>query len=203
MKRITSFITFLSVFMIFTQTAFAHVLVKPGDVLTSSFQTFTVSVPNEKEEPVTNLKLLIPNGVSFVTPSVKPGWTITTEKDGEGESAIVKSITWTGGSIPVGLRDDFSFSAKAPDAATTLQWKAYQTYQSGVMVSWDQDPATTEDDDTKPVGPYSTTNVTVKPADVSASSDSKDATDRYIGIVALAISVIALGFATRKPVAKN
>jgi uncharacterized protein YcnI len=194
----------LGIASLVTGSASAHVVVKPSDALTGAFQDFSVNVPNEKDMPVTIVKLLVPGSVQEVTPTVKPGWQIDVEKDGQAGTAKVKSITWSVGTIPVGLRDDFGFSAKTPDKATDIQWKAYQTYEGGQVISWDQKPAANETDDDSAVnGPYSVTKVTAKPVttqDASSNDDQANTNNqaRAISIVALAVSVVAFSIATRK-----
>lgn len=192
----------LSLVAVFTlsSTASAHVVVKPGDVTTGSFQTFTMGVPNEKGGAVVAVKLLIPENVSSVTPTVKQGWTITTEKTGEGEAAVVKSITWTGGTIGTGLRDDFTFSAKTPDQAADLQWKAYETYDSGLTVAWDksagQQPKKADGSpDFSKSGPFSVTKVADKAAstDDSAATNSADSDDTVARALAGAALLVGLG----------
>jgi uncharacterized protein YcnI len=134
--------------------AFAHVVVTPKQADTAQRLVFTVSVPNEKSVAVTHLKLTIPKGVADVLPTSKGGWDITTAKNSDGE---VAAIEWAG-TIPAGERQDFSFSAQAPEKAGELQWKAYQTYADGTIVHWDQNPsASNESEDS---GPYSVTAVT-------------------------------------------
>lgn len=187
-----------------TGTASAHVVVKPAEVLTGAFQSFNVGVPNEKDMPVTQVKLTIPDNLQYVTPTVKNGWTINVDKEGAGETAKVKSITWSGGSIPAGLRDDFGFSAKTPDKVTDIQWKAYQTYEDGVTVNWDKNPKDVkEDDESGTEGPYSITKVTTTAAvaDTSHHDDDGKASDtqaRLMSIIALAVAFVAFSLATRK-----
>lgn len=190
-----------------SSTGFAHVIVKPAEVATGSFQTFTMGVPNEREGAVENLKLLIPKGLLYVSPTVKPGWTISIDKTGEGETSVTNSITWSQGSIDAGLRDDFTFSAKVPAQATELQWKAYQTYADGTVVSWDQAPAAKEsDDDSATSGPFSVTKVTATPpvATTNSSDASSDKSSNtadialYMGSAAVVVSLGALFIASRK-----
>jgi hypothetical protein len=57
--------------------------------------------------------------------------------DDDHVSEEVKELIWMNGSIPVGQRDDFVFSAQAPADESTLVWKAYQTYADGTVVAWD------------------------------------------------------------------
>ncbi|HUS26106.1 MAG TPA: YcnI family protein [Nevskiaceae bacterium] len=190
-------------------TASAHVTVKPGEATTASYQTFTVSVPVEKDMPTVGLKLDIPKGVQSVTPTVKPGWTIASDKQGSGHDATTLSITWSNGSIPAGYRDEFTFNAKTPDTATELQWKAHQTYEDGSVVEWTL-PANKEskDDEASNSGPFSVTKVTaqtpqdigLKNADTKAQNAQHTAsTALWTGIGGILLALAGIYFATRKP----
>ncbi|MGH7218103.1 MAG: YcnI family protein [Candidatus Microsaccharimonas sp.] len=185
----------------------AHVTVKPAEVLTAAYQTFTVSVPNERNVSTVGVKILVPENVQSITPTQKSGWSIAIEKDGEGDAAKTTSITWSGGEINDGTRDDFTFSAKTPDAEAELQWKAYQTYADGVVVSWDQKADAGHGSAAGNKGPFSITNVVtmtaqdVAVADAERAGANAQATVRlafYSAIAAVALGVIALYFATRK-----
>ena len=172
----------------FGGAAFAHVIVTPGQVGVGQELTFNVSVPNERTTPVTSVKLDIPDGVTSVVPTEKPGWTITTQQSNN----TITAITWTG-SMPVGLRDDFSFSAQVPANPTELDWKAYQTYGDGTVVHWDQQPAGS-DDSTGDAGPYSVTQVVDDIGTPTASGLSASTTADIalgVGIVALFVAVFA------------
>ncbi|MEP7166381.1 MAG: YcnI family protein [Candidatus Woesebacteria bacterium] len=207
MKRILSSVLGSAVLLaIVVAPVSAHVVVKPDTVGVGAFQTFTMSVPVEQDQPTIALRLLIPEGLEFVTPNVKPGWTITIKKTGEGESAKVTEITWTAGSIPTGQRDEFVFSAKAPSKTTDLQWKAYQTSKDGSVVSWDVTPSTEKmdtDDDSAKTGPYSVTKVIddLSPAPTTlppmASSETSPKVKAAL-LASLGISAAALAIALRK-----
>lgn len=193
--------------LLFSATVSAHVVVKPAEVVTAGFQTFTIGVPNEKAIPTTSVKVLIPSTVSHVSPTQKTGWEVTTEKEGAGEEAAIKSITWSGGSIGEGLRDDFTFSAQVPEKPTELQWKAYQTYQDGTVVSWDQASEGGHGEEGGNSGPFSVTQVVsetagetaTKKAD-QAAADAKTTANRslYIAVAALVLSLVGVALATRK-----
>src|SRR5579863_3596032 len=88
---------------------FAHVIVYPHQVGIAVTQDFTVSVPNERNNPVTSVRLLIPKGLLAVAPNTTQGWTITTKANGSGDNATVTEIDWSNGSIPVGQREEFIF----------------------------------------------------------------------------------------------
>ncbi len=183
---------------------FAHVVVHPNEVGVGAFQTFTVGVPNEKDNPTIAVRLLIPEGLSSVTPNVKPGWKIDIKKTGDGDSAKVTEIDWTAGSIPAGGRDDFLFSAQVPAQASTLSWLAYQTYQNGEVVSWDQQPKTNMTDSQREEmektgkGPYSETKIvndlaSASLAPVQTQTPRAVNTSLLVSIVALGLSALALG----------
>ncbi len=175
-------------------TAYAHVIVTPSQARIAQDLVFNVSVPNERQVPVSSIKLLIPSGITDVTPTTKTGWAITTSSDKDSE---VTSITWSG-SIPAGQRQDFSFGAQAPGQATELDWKAYQTYADGTVVNWDQKPAG-GDDSVGDTGPYSVTSVK---DDLAHSSNndilkSNNQSGPYI-IAGLALLVALAAFANTK-----
>ncbi len=175
--------------------AFAHAVVTPSETETGSRTTFSISVPNEEENAaVTKIRLVIPSGIEGATPTVKPGWTITTTKD----SGTVSEITWQDGTIPVGQRDDFTFRAVNPAKPTDLAWKVYQTYDSGKVVSWDQKPTKDEhasDDEESTSGPYSVTKVVAElsaSAAATSASDANTSNSSNAAMIALGVSLTAL-----------
>ncbi len=190
----------LSLFVV--TPAFAHVVVSPKQAGVASYQTFTLGVPNERDVPTVALRLVIPEGVSSVSPNVKPGWTIDSKKEnGSAEGATVTEITWTGGLIPSGQRDDFLFSAQVPANEATLAWKVYQTYEDGTVVSWDQKPTQGEgDDDLATSGPYAETAVSndlapVAKPEVGSVTDTKAIA---LAMVALLFGLISIAMQVKK-----
>ncbi len=196
-------------YLFLTAPAMAHVVVKPNQAGVAAYQTFTVGVPNEKDIPTVSVRLLIPEGIKSVTPNVKPGWKIEVKKEGEGENAVVKEISWIGGSIPEGQRDEFLYSAQVPSSPTTIAWKAYQTYSDGTVVSWDQEPNADMTDDQREqmekenLGPLSQTKIV---DDLSTSQTTNEVVNQPtsgnkslgISLVALALSALAIGMQLRK-----
>lgn len=176
-------------------SAFAHVVVTPNEALTGAYETFTTSVPNEKDIPVTGLRLVIPDTIESVTPTVKPGWEIQTKKNGDK----VTEISWTGGTIAPELRDEFTFSAHLPATSGDVKWKAYQTYQDGSVVSWDQQPSEEHGHGDEGKGPYSTTVVSGGEEETAKPQDGASNTVLYvISIAALVLGVLAVLRTTRK-----
>ena len=157
-KKISASVTAFIAVLLIPAVATAHVAVQPSEVGIGKTQVFGISIPTEKEVPTVGVRIVLPSGLQEVKPTVKAGWQIETKTTGEGDKKEVSEIIWTGGSIPAEQRDEFSFSAQVPAQATTLLWKAYQTYQDGSVVTWDQTP-TGSDDAEGDKGPYSTTKV--------------------------------------------
>lgn len=216
----------LASLVLFAQSVSAHVVVSPKEVGVGKFQTFSVGVPVEKDMPTTALRLVVPDGLNYVTPNVKPGWKIEVKKepvmkdgkqvmseDGDEKVERTSEISWTGGSIPAGQRDDFLFSAQVPATTTTISWKAYQTYADGSIVAWDASPQAVADQkkamdeamkkepnmkmDEVTLKPYSETKVVDDLAAVNSTSasttsaaDLKSATRN--AKVALVVSVVGL-----------
>lgn len=169
-------------------TALAHVVVTPQAASADSYQTFSISVPSERQSTTTSIRILIPDGATAVRPTVKPGWAIS-EKTEPRASSTVTEILWTGGEIPPGFRDDFSFSIRTPHDGA-LAWKAYQTYEDDAVVSWDQAPAAHNEHtpgfshETATSGPYSLTTLSAAAHADHAAHDSL-----LLPLIALAISI--------------
>ena len=186
--------------------ASAHVVVGPNDVETGTYQTFVLSVSAERSDPTVGVKLDIPDDLDSVIPTVKPGWTVQTTEHNEGTETMISAITWTGGKIESGYRDEFTFRAKTPDKPTDVQWKAYQTYQSGVVVSWDQQPDGKNVEGSKgeeaiTAGPFSVTKVAsdsdqdiaLKNADSKAVKAQQSAnTSLYVSIGGIALVLLVI-----------
>lgn len=215
-KIIVTLTSAAGIFLLSATAAFAHVIVYPNHVGVAATQEFSMAVPTEKDNSTVAIKLLIPDGLQMVVPNAKAGWTIAVKKNGTGDTAPVTEIDWTGGSIPVGQRDDFLFQAQVPAKETTLQWKAYQTYQDGSVVAWDHAPSKDPTDDSAPP-PYSTTKIVndltgsgastgmmVKQTSTNTNAPMMDYSSKRamlplgLGVIAIVLSVISLGVVLRK-----
>ena len=192
-KRLLATLMTITAMLVTPAVAFAHVIVTPGQAGIAQELTFNISVPNEQQTPVVNLKLDIPGAVTNVVPTAKAGWTISTNDNGNATDPVINAIVWSQGSIPVGQREDFSFSAQVPAKATNLDWKAYQTYADGTVVHWDQKPAGS-DDSTGNAGPYSVTKVIDDlKAPTTPATDKSTGNDTLPLIFSLAAILISVG----------
>ncbi len=205
-----------------TAPVFAHAVVKPSQAGIGSFTDFSLGVPSEKDVATTSVKLMIPEGLNFVSPIVKPGWKIEVKSapdpsklDDDGNPAkVVSEIGWTGGSIPAGQKDFFMFSAQVPAKETELVWRVIQTYADGSTVTWNLGPNDPQPKDSvgksdfSKSGPYSKTIVvndlkSAQPSGqamvVSAASSSQSNLPLVLSGLAVLLSVIALGLQFRQP----
>ncbi len=190
-KKITKAATAITVAILAVpMLASAHVVVTPGEVGVAERQTFNTSVPDEKDIPVTKVRVTIPTQIKSVTPTVKPGWQVEVTKTGTGDNEKATEIIWTGGSIPTGQRDDFTFRAQAPEAEGELIWKAYETYQDGEEVAWDQKPV----EGSETVKPYSVTKVVndLAGSEATPASDTSSTSSDNKSNVALALGALGL-----------
>ena len=193
----TRALVFGLIISLFPLAASAQAVMTPSEAGAGTFQMLTLSVPAEKLLPLIHVRLVIPEGVKYVTPTVKPGWKISMTKDGAGN---VTEVNWTGGKIPAGQRDDFSFGAQMPERVTTLAWKAYETYTDGSIISWDADPgaklpaSASGTGDFSKTGPYSETHITsdIVTAPGNANLAASELASSVLSAAALVVAGLAL-----------
>jgi len=121
--------------------AAAHATVRTESGLSESkigvTETYRVNVSTEKEISTTQIRLVVPAGLSITRFQVTPGFTRTVTRNADG---LVTEVIWKG---RVALMEyaRFFFQARNPAAAGDLTWKIYQTYSDGSVAAWDgQDP---------------------------------------------------------------
>ena len=118
-------------------TASAHAHVSPPVALAQEGQVFTLAVPTEKENArTTRIELVPPEGFSidsFFPDSA--GWTRSVQQTGSGENAVIRKVTWSGGSVPTGEDAAFSFLGSTSGTGT-YAFTVRQTYSDGSVVEW-------------------------------------------------------------------
>ena len=115
--------------------ASAHARVSPPVALAKQLQLFTLAVPTEKAGTTTQVVLTPPAGFDIDSFVPAPGWKRTVKQTGSGEGAVIKQVTYTGGSTPTGGDSTFSFLAQ-PSASKTYTFGVQQTYADGSVVDW-------------------------------------------------------------------
>jgi uncharacterized protein YcnI len=162
-KKIFTLFTMLMLFTcLFTGLASAHVTVFPKEAVQGSYEKFTVRVPTEKDVPTIKVEIKIPETVEISRTMPLAGWTSEFTKDANGK---IISVLWT--TTANGLTStefgEFSMQGKIDKAATSIVWKAIQTYKDSSIVEWAGDE--------KSEHPASLTKVNPVPANTSVAAD--------------------------------
>jgi uncharacterized protein YcnI len=167
-------------------SAFGHAEMSPSVVLAKRGQVFTLAVPTEHESAVTTKVELTPeSGFSIDSFATTPGWKREVQSTGSGEQTAIQKVTWSGGKVPHEEAAMFQFLAST-DAAKTYSFKVRQTYSDGRVVDW--------------AGPESSD----APAPtIEAKSSLGGGGSNTLGIVALALAVLALVAAVASLVGKS
>lgn len=111
----------------------AHVTLDPSETQAGAFVKYTVRVPCERAVPTVRVRVEFPSGLLVSRFMPKEGWEREVEKDSAGR---VVAVTWFGGSIAPDEFEEFSFLARNPVNPGRVSWKAFQSYQDGVVVEW-------------------------------------------------------------------
>ncbi|MEH7661843.1 DUF1775 domain-containing protein [Bacillus velezensis] len=185
-KKALLFISAVTLSLVgFTATASAHVSVKPAESAAGSWETYTMKVPVEKNEPTTKVVLKMPAGVEFQQYQPIPGWKTSVSK--HDDKAV--SVTWEAkdGGIQPGQFQQFTFVAKNPEKSGDAAWDAYQYYKDGSIVEWTGD----EKADT----PHSITKITKSASVTDAHGAEQSNEESKSGVSAIDIAAILLSAA--------
>jgi uncharacterized protein YcnI len=158
----------------FPAAASAHVEMSPDRVDPGSFTLYTVLSPNESEQPLTGLRLTVPDGMEVDGAAATPGFTTQLVRD---QSHRVVAISWQGGAVAADDLALFRFSASVGSNETTLHLVGLQTFADGSTKVWKT-----------PV---------VEVAKESAGSSS-DTTGRGLSAAALGLAAAALAVSFRR-----
>jgi uncharacterized protein YcnI len=130
-----AFLTAAVVALAVAGIASAHARVSPPVALAKELQLFTLAVPTEKAGTTTQVVFTPPSGFDIDSFVPSPGWKRTLKQTGSGDSAVIKQVTYSGGSTPTGEDSTFAFLAQ-PSASKTYSFGVQQTYSDGSVVDW-------------------------------------------------------------------
>jgi uncharacterized protein YcnI len=167
--------------------SWAHAVVYPRQSNTGSFEKYVLRVPNEKAVATTRVELHFPAGLRVTSFAEVPGWQLEVVTD--SAKAITAAI-WTG-TLPQQRFIEFPFVAANPKTDTKLEWPAYQTYADGERVEW-----------TGPEGSKRPASVTTIGAAATSAAGGGGGASRFVPWAALALAIVSLGLAMRKPEAR-
>lgn len=165
---------------------FAHAVVFPKASTTGAYERYTIRVPNERKVPTTRVAITFPADVKVNSFADVPGWELQILRD---TAQRITGAVWTG-NLPPERFAEFPFVAANPKTAVEISWPIIQTYSDGELAEW-----------TGPAGskrPASTTTIAAAAAPTTGSSGGST---QGIAIAALALAVVSLGLALRKPAA--
>jgi uncharacterized protein len=174
--------------------AAAHVTPDPTEAPHGGFTTVNFRVPNERDDAsTTSVEINFPTDtpIAFVSVQPVPGWQYTAETtalaqpietdDGEVTDAVSK-VTFTGGAIKPGEFQQFAISmGPMPDEGDEVMFPTIQTYDSGEVVRWIDEPTA---DGTEPEHPAPALTLTAAQEDHHGNSADEEASGSDEGVTA-------------------
>ena len=132
--------------------------------------------PNESEQPLTGVRLTVPDGMEVDGAAATPGFTTELVRD---QSHRIVAISWQGGSLAPEDLGLFRFSASVGSSSTTLHLVGVQTFADGTTKVW---------------------KTPVVEVAKEGSGSSSDTTSRSLAAAALglAAAALAVGFRRRR-----
>ncbi|WP_341705384.1 DUF1775 domain-containing protein [Ferrovibrio sp.] len=133
-------------------SARAHVVADPALAQPGSYFRTALRVPHGCDgRPTTALRVTIPDGVVSVTPQAKPGWQVAVAMrkldrpvdagHGRMTDMVPGEVSWTGGSLPGNLFDEFGLVLKLPATPGAQLWLPVVQGCDGGEARWEQIPA--------------------------------------------------------------
>lgn len=196
--------------------ASAHVTANPKTAEQGSYAKVAFRVPNERDNASTTklvVHLPVEHPLSSVSVRPVPGWDVKVEKSklpkpikahgGELTEAVTK-ITWSGGEIEPGQFEEFDVSmGRLPTDTDQMVFKADQTYSSGEVVKWEEEPPAEGAPEPEHPAPVlkllpgegtETAGLTAQTTSgETATASSDDGTARMLGGLGIAVGVVGIG----------
>ena len=196
-------VALLAALMAWAGAAGAHVSVLPGQVTQGEAQQFTIRVPNERDVPTTAVSVAFPDEITVYAFADPPGdWTVAPVRAPDGRFT---GAEYRGGQVAVDGYVDFTVLGTPFDAGQAL-FPARQTYADGQVKPWTGPPdvpgqVSPETGPTDPgpaaavqvveAGATGATTPAVPVAEAASGDDGSDA-GVWLGIIAIAIAVLAV-----------
>ncbi|MCX4515746.1 YcnI family protein [Streptomyces sp. NBC_01619] len=205
-------------------TAFARITLQPeGEAAKGGYATVNFVVPNKNRDnsSTVELEVTLPgeHPLSSVMPQPVPGWKASVTKTeltkpltvyGRQITEAVSKITWTadGGKIGPGEFQQFSVSlGPLPEGADKLVFKAFQTYDHLMAVSWFDEPEAGMVEPASNPAPVLTLSAVTddhhgKNENAASEAKAGDTIARVLAIVGIVVGAAACAFgvlAGRRP----
>jgi uncharacterized protein YcnI len=111
-----------------------HSDLDPRQSIPKKWETYTLSVPTEEASPTVRIVLHVPLDFEIETLEHSRVWDIATERDAQGH---IRTVRWSGNSIPPQTFETFRFLARNPAAIGTYRWQIEQHYEAGEPATWE------------------------------------------------------------------
>jgi uncharacterized protein YcnI len=196
-KIFTLFIMLMLFTCLFTGLASAHVVVFPKEAVQGSYEKFTARVPSEKDVPTIKVEIKIPETVEISRTMPLAGWTSVLTKDANGK---VISVLWTTTADGLASTEfgEFSMQGKIDKAATSIVWKAIQTYKDSSIVEWTGDEKSEHPASLTKVNPASANTAVAADGDLVSNAATSSGLPLYLSIAAIALALLALIITLRR-----
>ena len=108
-------------FSLSTENAAGHVVIEEQTAVAGQNTLINFRVIHGcNGSPTTGLRIELPQGITYLTPRYKSGWTVSVkrEKITAGNNQVidhVREVAWSGGMIPPDAYDRFEFEIRIPD----------------------------------------------------------------------------------------
>jgi uncharacterized protein YcnI len=168
--------------------AAAHVTVDPREAPKGGFAALAFRVPNERDDSGTvSLEVNLPEDHPIANVSVRPtpGWEYAVERrtldepiDNHGAeiTEVVSKITWTGGTINPGEFQEFEVSVgPLPEDADQILFPSIQTYASGEVVRWIDEPTDDGEEPERPAPALTLVDAEDEAGGAAADEDAESA----------------------------
>ena len=140
-------ITGLAIISLLSGQASAHVVFNAYEAQAGAFHTAQLRVMHGCDgRPTDNIRIVMPDGVTRVTPRVVPGWDVSVEirtldepilLHGFEVTEVVGALVWSGGSFPDFAYEQFEFRAMLPDEPGRRLDFVVNQKCGDLMLNWD------------------------------------------------------------------
>jgi uncharacterized protein YcnI len=113
--------------LLLTPSAAAHVVPTPSFLTGGGVSTLTLEAPNEREAPMTGLRVTVPERFRIASARSSGPWRA---------SVSGRVATWRGGRLQARRTERFTLDVEAPDEAGSVDLAAAQLYPGGDVVRW-------------------------------------------------------------------
>ncbi|KAG0220681.1 hypothetical protein B0O80DRAFT_423138 [Mortierella sp. GBAus27b] len=140
----------VSTLLFATSSVEAHVTANPSVAVSGAYFQTNFRVPHGCDGNATDRVIVeIPKGVSSVKPKATVPWTTAINMVPLDTPIVtptgtinttVGSVTWSGGSLPDNMYEDFGLQFKLPQMEGPLYWKVYQHCVNNAWNNWTSVP---------------------------------------------------------------